>query len=82
MNLFHSLEEHAELFLEVLHERMQHQIAAFGGADERLKEIVATLRAHLEPVVEAVIEPIVELVTEPAAEPVVAPVAEAPQATE
>ena len=66
MNLFHSLEEHAELFLEAIHERMQHQIAAFGGADERLKEIVATLRAHLEPAVEAV----------------AAPVAEAPQATE
>jgi len=49
MNLFHSLEEHAELFLEVLHERMQHQIAAFGGAEQRLQDIVATLRAHLTP---------------------------------
>jgi hypothetical protein len=53
MNLFHSLEEHAELFLEAIHERMQHQIAAFGGAEARLESIVATLRAHLEPAEEA-----------------------------
>jgi len=56
MNLFHSLEEHAELFLEAIHERMQHQISAFGGAEQRLVDIVATLRAHIDPVVEAVEE--------------------------
>jgi len=56
MNLFHSLEEHAELFLEAIHERMQHQIAAFGGAEQRLVDIVATLRAHLSPVEETAAE--------------------------
>ena len=52
MNLFHSLEEHAELFLEAIQERMQHQISAFGGAEQRLHDIVKALREHLEPTVE------------------------------
>ena len=77
MNLFQSLEEHAELFLEAIQERMQHQISAFGGAEQRLQDIVKTLREHLEPTVEvSVAEPVVAVPTETVAAPMETPAAE------
>jgi len=57
MNLFQSLEEHAELFLEVIQERAQNQISSFGGVEQRLQDIVATLRAHIAQVKEVVETP-------------------------
>lgn len=75
MNLFHSLEEHAHVFYDMVLERLHLQVHSFGGADATLQSIADTLKEHLMPettlvlpevvaAVEAVVEPVIEAVVE------------------